>query len=96
MASTEGLVPITRAFLASYYDKHPFTPLSPDVSRLSSELRSMANDLLTQHPPTQGFFPFFLFYYVYLYILHNHHHYMLPYLLILNHRNRLASAFVSE
>ncbi|XP_047153056.1 uncharacterized protein LOC124824641 isoform X2 [Vigna umbellata] len=54
MASTEGLVPITRAFLASYYDKHPFTPLSPDVTRLSSQIRSMANDFLTQHPPTQG------------------------------------------
>ncbi|CAK8559947.1 unnamed protein product [Lathyrus sativus] len=54
MASTEGLVPITRAFLASYYDQHPFTPLSPDVSRLSSELRSMATDLLTQHPPIHG------------------------------------------
>jgi len=49
-------VPITRAFLASYYDKHPFTPLSPDVTRLSSQIRSMANDFLTQHPPTQGFF----------------------------------------
>ncbi|CAI8606631.1 unnamed protein product [Vicia faba] len=55
MASTEGLVPITRAFLASYYDQHPFTPpLSPDVSRLSSHLRSMATDLLTQHPPIHG------------------------------------------
>ncbi|XP_061368378.1 uncharacterized protein LOC133311356 [Gastrolobium bilobum] len=54
MASTEGLVPITRAFLASYYDKHPFTPLSPDVSRLSSEIRSLSNDFLNQQPPTQG------------------------------------------
>ncbi|KAL2319442.1 hypothetical protein Fmac_028411 [Flemingia macrophylla] len=54
MASTEGLVPITRAFLASYYDKHPFTPLSADVSRLSSEIRSMASDLLTHRPPMQG------------------------------------------
>ncbi|ESW06594.1 hypothetical protein PHAVU_010G060400 [Phaseolus vulgaris] len=54
MASTEGLVPITRAFLASYYDKHPFTPLSADVTRLSSQIRSLANDFLTQHPPTQG------------------------------------------
>ncbi|KAJ6331396.1 hypothetical protein OIU76_009884 [Salix suchowensis] len=26
MASTEGLVPITRRFLASYYDKYPFVP----------------------------------------------------------------------
>lgn len=47
-------MPITRAFLASYYDKHPFTPLSHDVSRLTTELRSMASDLLAQHPPTQG------------------------------------------
>ncbi|KAK7386093.1 hypothetical protein VNO78_26036 [Psophocarpus tetragonolobus] len=54
MASTEGLVPITRAFLASYYDTHPFIPLSADVSRLSSEIRSMNNDLLNHHPPTEG------------------------------------------
>nr|KYP62309.1 hypothetical protein KK1_016841 [Cajanus cajan] len=54
MASTEGLVPITRAFLASYYDKHPFTPLSADVSRLSSQIRSMATDLLNHRPPIQG------------------------------------------
>ncbi|KAL1329529.1 hypothetical protein HN51_046652 [Arachis hypogaea] len=54
MASTEGLVPITRAHLASYYDKYPCPPLSDDVSRLSSEIRSISNDLLHQHPPTQG------------------------------------------
>ncbi|MED6130934.1 hypothetical protein PIB30_005222 [Stylosanthes scabra] len=54
MASTEGLVPITRAHLASYYDKYPFPPLSDDVSRLSSEIRSFANDLLDQDPPNQG------------------------------------------
>ncbi|XP_054790880.1 uncharacterized protein LOC129296316 [Prosopis cineraria] len=54
MASTEGLVPITRSFLASYYDKYPFEPLSDDVSRLSSEIRSMANNLLIDCPPTQG------------------------------------------
>ncbi|XLU80572.1 hypothetical protein S245_003992, partial [Arachis hypogaea] len=54
MASTEGLVPITRAYLASYYDKYPFPPLSDDVSRLSSEIRSISNDLLRQHPPNQG------------------------------------------
>ncbi|KAK7350344.1 hypothetical protein VNO77_08866 [Canavalia gladiata] len=54
MASTEGLVPITRAFLASYYDKHPFTPLSADVSRLSSEIRLLVNDLLNRYPPIEG------------------------------------------
>jgi hypothetical protein len=72
MASTEGLVPITRAFLSSYYDKHPFTPLSPDVSLLSSQLRTMATDLLTHHPPTHGFFLFisFFFNFIYLCIIH--------------------------
>ncbi|XVF84115.1 hypothetical protein PTKIN_Ptkin17bG0000100 [Pterospermum kingtungense] len=54
MASTEGLVPITRTFLASYYDKYPFDPLSDDVSRLSSQIRSFAQDLLQGFPPTQG------------------------------------------
>lgn len=54
MASTEGLVPITRAFLSSYYDKYPFTPLSDDVSRLSSQIRSFANDFLLDFPTNQG------------------------------------------
>ncbi|XP_059462560.1 uncharacterized protein LOC132191516 isoform X1 [Corylus avellana] len=53
MASTDGLVPITRSYLASYYDKYPFAPPSDDVSRLSSEIRSMANDLLSHLPLTQ-------------------------------------------
>ncbi|KAF8397074.1 hypothetical protein HHK36_018712 [Tetracentron sinense] len=54
MASTEGLVPITRTFLARYYDKYPFAPLSDDVYRLSVDLRSTANDLLKESPATQG------------------------------------------
>lgn len=53
MASTDGLVPITRSYLASYYDKYPFAPPSDDVSRLSSEIRSMADDLLNHLPPTE-------------------------------------------
>ncbi|KAK3018219.1 hypothetical protein RJ639_002753 [Escallonia herrerae] len=44
MASTEGLVPITRNYLASYYDKYPFPPISDDVSRLTAELSSMSAD----------------------------------------------------
>uniref|UniRef100_A0A6N2K6T1 GOLD domain-containing protein n=2 Tax=Salix viminalis TaxID=40686 RepID=A0A6N2K6T1_SALVM len=51
MASTEGLVPITRRFLASYYDKYPFAPLPDDVSRLSDEIRSITSDLLKDSPP---------------------------------------------
>ena len=64
MASTEGLVPITRRFLASYYDKYPFASLPDDVSRLSSEIRSITSDLLKDSPPrSQGVVPFlFLFF----------------------------------
>ncbi|AED90285.1 retinal-binding protein [Arabidopsis thaliana] len=54
MASTEGLMPITRAFLASYYDKYPFSPLSDDVSRLSSDMASLIKLLTVQSPPSQG------------------------------------------
>ncbi|RID67796.1 hypothetical protein BRARA_C00002 [Brassica rapa] len=54
MASTEGLVPITRAFLASYYDKYPFPPLSDDVSRLYSDMASLIQLLALQSPPSQG------------------------------------------
>ncbi|XP_047254123.1 uncharacterized protein LOC107845280 isoform X7 [Capsicum annuum] len=53
MASTEGLMPITRAFLASYYDKYPFPSLSHDVSRLTDQIHSMANDLHKDSPLTQ-------------------------------------------
>ncbi|EYU42068.1 hypothetical protein ABFS82_10G000100 [Erythranthe guttata] len=55
MVSTEGLVPITRSFLASYYDNYPFSPLSSDVSRLTDQIFAMATtDLLKDSPPTQG------------------------------------------
>ncbi|KAK1264608.1 hypothetical protein QJS04_geneDACA016937 [Acorus gramineus] len=54
MASTDGLVPITRSFLARYYDKYNFVPLSGDVSRFSSELRSMSDDLLGEVPAMPG------------------------------------------
>lgn len=54
MASTEGLMPITRAFLAQYYDKYPLNPLSEDVTRLSSKLRSMSDDLIKELSLTQG------------------------------------------
>lgn len=54
MASTEGLVPITGAYLASYYDKYPFIPLSDHISSLSSEIRSIITDLQTHFPLTEG------------------------------------------
>ncbi|KAJ0235007.1 hypothetical protein HA466_0266450 [Hirschfeldia incana] len=54
MASTEGLVPITRAFLASYYDKYPFPPLSDDFTRLYSDIGSLIKLLALQSPPSQG------------------------------------------
>ncbi|RZC77898.1 hypothetical protein C5167_002110 [Papaver somniferum] len=54
MASTEGLMPITRAFLAQYYDKCPLTPVSEDVARLTSKLRSMSDDLIKEVPLTEA------------------------------------------
>lgn len=54
MASTEGLMPITRAFLAQYYDKYPLTPVSEDVARLTSKLRSMSDDLIKEVPLTEA------------------------------------------
>ena len=54
MASTEGLVPITRSFLASFYDKYPFQPLSDDASHLSSQIRSIVSDFYNDSPLTQG------------------------------------------
>ncbi|KAJ0027430.1 hypothetical protein Pint_35166 [Pistacia integerrima] len=53
MASTEGLVPITRSYLCSYYNKYPFAPLSDEVALLSSQIRSLADDLLQDSPPSQ-------------------------------------------
>ncbi|KAI3810684.1 hypothetical protein L1987_20306 [Smallanthus sonchifolius] len=53
MASTNGLVPITRAFLSSYYDKYPFPPISSDVSRLTDDLYNMSKHLL-QSPLPEG------------------------------------------
>ncbi|KMT14297.1 hypothetical protein BVRB_4g070820 [Beta vulgaris subsp. vulgaris] len=47
MASTEGLVPITRAYLASYYEKYPFVPLSADVATLSAQIRSIITNFQT-------------------------------------------------
>ncbi|KAI3870269.1 hypothetical protein MKX03_029658, partial [Papaver bracteatum] len=54
MASTEGLMPITRAFLAQYYDKYPLTPVSEDVARLTTKLRSMSDDLIKEVPLTEA------------------------------------------
>lgn len=54
MASTEGLVPITRAYLSTYYDKYPFVSLSEDVTNLSAKIRSIITDLQTYSSLTEG------------------------------------------
>eukprot|EP00250_Pteridium_aquilinum_P012267 c20610_g1_i1 orf=555-1874(-) len=38
MASTLGLVPITRAYLAKFYDRYPYSPACQDVASLSTSL----------------------------------------------------------
>ncbi|XP_072985409.1 uncharacterized protein [Typha latifolia] len=49
-SSTDGLVPITRAFLARYYDNYPLPPLTDDVSRLTAELKRLSDDLVREFP----------------------------------------------
>lgn len=58
-SSAEGLVPITRAFLARYYDTCPLPPLSEDVSRLTAQLRELSDGLARESPLTSGDFPAF-------------------------------------
>ncbi|KAJ6829621.1 uncharacterized protein M6B38_356905 [Iris pallida] len=53
-SSTEGLVPITRAFLARYYDKYPLPPLSDDVARFTRRLRELSDEILRDSPLTSG------------------------------------------
>lgn len=53
-SSTEGLVPITRNFLARYYDRYPLDPLPDDVARLTDELRMFSKELVNESPLTRG------------------------------------------
>ncbi|KAL9259664.1 hypothetical protein AKJ16_DCAP05652 [Drosera capensis] len=53
MASVEGLVPITRAFLAQYYEKYPFE-LAPDVHSVTTDVRSVINELMSSSSLTEG------------------------------------------
>ncbi|GAB2273012.1 hypothetical protein Dimus_007824 [Dionaea muscipula] len=53
MASMEGLVPITRAFLAQYYDKYPFELVS-DVPRLTADVRSVISYLMSNSSLSEG------------------------------------------
>ncbi|CAN6355666.1 unnamed protein product [Urochloa humidicola] len=50
MAATEGLVPITRAYLARYYDKYPLPPLPDAATDLAAQLRALSTDLAAVAP----------------------------------------------
>ncbi|PUZ66854.1 hypothetical protein GQ55_3G376600 [Panicum hallii var. hallii] len=50
MATTEGLVPITRAYLARYYDKYPLAPLPDAATDLAARLRTLSADLAAVAP----------------------------------------------
>ncbi|RCV18319.1 hypothetical protein SEVIR_3G299700v4 [Setaria viridis] len=52
MATTEGLVPITRAYLARYYDKYPLPPLPDAATDLAARLRALSADLAAVAPIT--------------------------------------------
>ncbi|KAF0926358.1 hypothetical protein E2562_023076 [Oryza meyeriana var. granulata] len=48
--ATEGLVPITRAYLARYYDKYPLPPLPDDATSLADRLRALSAGLAAVAP----------------------------------------------
>ncbi|XP_002980642.2 uncharacterized protein LOC9656263 [Selaginella moellendorffii] len=48
MASTEGLVPITRDFLSRFYDRYPFEALAPGIAAADSQLRE-ENERMSKH-----------------------------------------------
>lgn len=45
MSSIKGLVPITRAFLAKFYEGYPFDPLVPEVSEIQGRLQTICDEL---------------------------------------------------
>ncbi|XP_066368590.1 uncharacterized protein [Miscanthus floridulus] len=50
MATTEGLAPITRTYLARYYDKYPLPPLPDATTDLAARLRALSADLAAVAP----------------------------------------------
>ncbi|XP_021303383.1 uncharacterized protein LOC8066757 isoform X5 [Sorghum bicolor] len=52
MATTEGLVPITRTYLARYYDNYPLPPLPDATTDLAARLRALSADLAAVAPIT--------------------------------------------
>ena len=52
--STAGLVPITRAFLAKFYESYPFDPLADDVAKLYDRLVSQSEPLNAQYKTAKG------------------------------------------
>lgn len=53
-ASTAGLVPITRAFLAKFYDKYPFPPLAPEVETVLASVKEQALQVHAARPDAAG------------------------------------------
>eukprot|EP00271_Cylindrocystis_brebissonii_P008809 TRINITY_DN23305_c0_g1_i1.p1 TRINITY_DN23305_c0_g1~~TRINITY_DN23305_c0_g1_i1.p1 ORF type:complete len:452 (-),score=97.88 TRINITY_DN23305_c0_g1_i1:813-2168(-) len=45
VTSTEGLVPITRVFLAKFYDKYPFEALVPELGSLRERMTSLCDKM---------------------------------------------------
>ncbi|KAL3681853.1 hypothetical protein R1sor_024809 [Riccia sorocarpa] len=54
MASTAGLVPITRAFLAKYYDKYPYSPLYKELSPLIDSIKEQYSLLDLEYQKSSG------------------------------------------
>ncbi|BBN15557.1 hypothetical protein MPTK1_6g20520 [Marchantia polymorpha subsp. ruderalis] len=54
MASTAGLVPITRHFLAKYYEKYPYSPLNKELPSIIDSLKEKFNRMDLEYQKASG------------------------------------------
>lgn len=53
-ASTVGMVPITRSFLAKYYDKYPYSPINGDLAGVEESLKKETERIDAERLKSQG------------------------------------------
>ena len=54
MASTKGLIPITKAFLSKFYDGYPFENIRPEVKKSEEKLTALSQSMEAQRTKDGG------------------------------------------
>ena len=54
MASTKGLIPITKAFLSKFYDGYPFENIRPEVKKSEEKLMALSQSMDDQRSKDTG------------------------------------------